>query len=160
MKKLILVFITVSILFIFCSCSNENTEKSTTMKQKSNMTDTVDEKNNDIITVKVGEKSFSAQLYDNETAKAFYDKLPLTLDMSELHGNEKYFYLESSLPTESVNIGDIKIGDIMLYGDNCIVLFYDSFSTNYSYSKIGYIENTTDLADAVGSGNITIKFDK
>ena len=38
-------------------------------------------------------KTFSAQLYDNETAHAFAAQLPLTLDMRELNGNEKYLSL-------------------------------------------------------------------
>lgn len=170
MKKIFLILFTVLMSFTFFACSNksnikesinENTAKEITQKQESNMTDTSStEKTDKIITVKIGNKSFKAQLYDNESARAFADMLPLTLDMNELHGNEKYFNLESSLPTESTNVGKINSGDIMLYGNNCIVLFYDSFSTAYSYTKIGYIENPTDLAEAVGNNNITITFDK
>ena len=37
----------------------------------------------DIITITIGNSSFTARLYDNETAKAFSDVLPLTLDMNE-----------------------------------------------------------------------------
>ena len=55
----------------------------------------------DIITIKIGNSSFTARLYDNETAKVFPDVLPLTLDMNELHGNEKYYNLSKSLPTDS-----------------------------------------------------------
>ncbi len=170
MKKRILILLVIFGLLTFCACRHENhtnhnidgnTEKSTIQEQENTVTDayTTDEFDN-IITVKIGDKEFPAQLYDNETAKAFADMLPLTLDMYELHGNEKYHNLSNSLPTNSLNTGAINNGDIMLYGDNCIVLFYDSFSTNYNYTKIGYIENPTELADAVGSGKITITFDK
>ncbi len=48
----------------------------------------------------------------------------------------------------------------MLYGNNCLVLFYKSFSTEYSYTKIGYIENPSNLADAVSSDNIIVSFEK
>ena len=47
--------------------------------------------------------------------------------MSELNGNEKYFYLESALPTVSEQVEEIHAGDLMLYGDDCLVLFYQSF---------------------------------
>ena len=166
MKRLTFILLTITILLSFCACSNENninetSLKTTTQEQKSTMADTSKTKKiGRTITVRVGDKSFIAQLYDNETAKVFADMLPLTLDMNELHGNEKYYNLDSSLPTNSLNIGAIKSGDIMLYGSDCIVLFYDSFSTNYSYTKIGYIENPTELADAVGNGDVTITFDK
>lgn len=163
MKTRTLILLTISILFTFCACSNKsniNNGKINENIEKSTMTDTNAEKDNNIITVKIGNKVFSAQLYDNETAKAFYDMLPLTFDMNELHGNEKYFNLKNSLPTDSTSVGEIRSGDIMLYGNNCLVLFYDSFSTNYSYTKIGSIETSTDLAETVGSGDITITFEK
>lgn len=83
------------------------------------------------IEITVGDKTFSAKLYDNETAEKFAEMLPLTLDMSELNGNEKYFYLSGDLPTNSKCPDKINSGDIMLYGSSCLVLFYDSFSTSY-----------------------------
>lgn len=166
MKQSIFILFIISILFSFCACSNTNnisdqTTQSTAQEQESitigtNRKERVD----NMITVKIGDKSFSAQLYDNETAKAFADMLPLTLNMQELHGNEKYYYLDNSLPTDSMNIGKINCGDIMLYGSNCIVLFYDSLSTEYSYTKIGHIENTQNLANAAGSSDVTIIFEK
>ena len=45
----------------------------------------------------------------------------------------------------------------MLYTSNCLVLFYDSFDTEYSYTKIGYIEDIEGLKEALGSGTIEIE---
>lgn len=161
MKKVIFILLSVFILLVFCACSNDSTDKNTTKLQDGTMTNTnVTENFDNTITVKIGNKSFSAKLYNNDTAKAFADMLPLTLDMNELNGNEKYFNLNKPLPNESEDVAKINSGDIMLYGSDCIVLFYDSFSTNYTYTKVGYIENPTDLAKAVGSEDITITFYK
>jgi len=44
----------------------------------------------------------------------------------------------------------------MLFGDNCLVIFYKSFDTSYSYLKIGHINNLPDL----GSGNTTVRLEK
>ena len=44
----------------------------------------------------------------------------------------------------------------MLYGSNCLVIFYKSFDTSYSYTKIGHIENLPDLGD----GNINVEMKK
>jgi hypothetical protein len=82
--------------------------------------------------------------------------LPLTINMTELHGNEKYYDLPKSLPTNSSNPGTIKNGDLMLYGSKTLVLFYKTFSTSYRYTKLGSIDDVTGLASALGSGNVTV----
>jgi hypothetical protein len=47
----------------------------------------------------------------------------------------------------------------MLYGNNCLVLFYEGFNTSYSYTRIGHFENASGLAAAVGTGDATVKFE-
>ena len=101
-------------------------------------------------------KKYNAKIESNETAQSFVKMLPVEYNMSELNGNEKYIYLDNALPTSSYNPKHIERGDIMLYGNNCLVVFYKSFDTSYSYTKIGHIEDLSDL----GNGNITIKFVK
>lgn len=110
------------------------------------------------IEITVQDRTFSAALYENETAEKFVEMLPLTLDMSELNGNEKYFYLSGVLPTNSKCPNKINSGDIMLYGSSCLVLFYDSFSTSYSYTPIGHIDDTDGLAKTLGKGGVTVTF--
>jgi len=111
------------------------------------------------IQITSGGQTFSAVLYSNDTAQAIVDRLPLTLDMSELNGNEKYYYFDSSLPIDSENVGYINTGDIMLYGSDCLVLFYDSFSTPYSYTRLGYVDDPDGLANALGSVDVTVTFE-
>ena len=110
------------------------------------------------IEIVIGDKVYSAKLYNNETARAFAEMLPVTLDMSELNGNEKYYYFTDSLPTASGVPDRINTGDLMLYGSNCLVLFYESFSTSYSYTPVGYVENPDNLAQTLGGGSISITF--
>jgi len=109
--------------------------------------------------ITVGNATFIATLEDNDTAKELVKRLPLTVDMSELNGNEKYNYLSSNLSTDtSACPGKINEGDIMLYGNNCLVLFYKTFNSSYSYVKLGHIDNTTCLTEAIGSGNVKVTF--
>ena len=61
--------------------------------------------------IKIGSNNFTAILYENKTAGALKAMLPLTLTMSELNGNEKYFQLSTNLPTNTENIGTIQEGD-------------------------------------------------
>ena len=111
-----------------------------------------------MMTITINGQTFLASLYDNETAAALKEKLPLTLDMSELNGNEKYNYLPFSLPTDAGNPGQIHAGDLMLYGSDCLVLFYESFPTSYRYTPIGRINDPSELADAVGSSGVQVIF--
>ena len=109
--------------------------------------------------ITVGSASFNATLENNAAATAFKALLPMTINMSELNGNEKYFYLSGNLPTASSNPGTIRTGDLMLYSGSCLVLFYETFSTSYSYTRLGRVNNPSELASALGSGSVTVTFE-
>ncbi len=111
------------------------------------------------IKITVNSQTFTAKLLDNDSAKAFKDMLPVTIQMIELNGNEKYYDLPNRIPTNSSNPGTIKNGDLMLYGSKTLVVFYKTFSTAYNYTKLGAIDDVTGLALALGSGNVTITFE-
>ena len=145
MKQLIIFLFTV--LITSSACADDNAGNNNQMENTS-------------VIITVNGKEFNAVFYNNETANAFINMMPLTLNMNELNGNEKYYNLSTTLPVNSERVGSIKKGDIMLYGNNCIVIFYESFNTSYSYTKIGYIENTDNLAAALGSGSVSVTFNK
>jgi len=65
------------------------------------------------IVVSVGESRFAAKVANTETGRAFLEKLPLTISMAELNGNEKYAY-GVSLPTSAQHYNTIEAGDLML----------------------------------------------
>lgn len=119
------------------------------------------DENNMTIEISVGSQKFSATLADNETAKSFAKKLPLTVSMSKLHDNEYYVYLGEPLTKTSYTPKRINLGDLMLYGNDCVVIFYKSFDNpGYSYSDIGKIENAERLAEALNSGAKSVTFSK
>ncbi len=109
--------------------------------------------------IKIGNSTFTATLYDNATATAFKALLPLTVNMIELNGNEKYVDLPRSMPTNAANPGTIQNGDLMLYGSSTLVLFYKTFSTSYSYTRLGRIDDVTGLLAALGTGNASVMFE-
>ncbi len=117
-----------------------------------------EERESDGMQIVIGDERFTVTLESSDTVTALTQLLPLNLDMSELNGNEKYYYLDTALPSAPENVGYIDEGDIMLYGDNCLVVFYESFDTSYSYTKIGHIDDTSGLADALGTGDVTVEF--
>ena len=155
MKKIIYLLLIISSLFVIISCS------STKLNNNQNNKKEEQNKNNSHEVVKsmkalIDGKEYIINLEDNETAKKFVDKLPQELKMTELNGNEKYVNLDYNLPEKSYYPKQINAGDVMLFGDNCLVIFYKSFNSDFSYTKIGHIDNLPDL----GSGNITVKFKK
>jgi len=152
MKHSFLIMLAFMSVFVSSasSCNKEdytpNTENNTPMA-------------NGKIKITVGSKTFTATLLDNNSAKAFKEMLPMTINMIELNNNEKYYDLPNSLPTNSSNPQTIKNGDLMLYGSKTLVLFYKTFSTSYSYTRLGKIDDVTGLTTALGSGNVTVTFE-
>lgn len=114
---------------------------------------------NEQIRIIIGNASFTASLEDNATARAFKASLPITVNMTEQAGNEKFYYLPTALPTSTVTPGTIFAGDLMLWGNSCLVLFYETFSSPYSYTRIGKIDKPSGLSAAVGDRNITVTFE-
>ena len=103
-------------------------------------------------------KDFWGQGYATEAARAFAARLPLTLEMTELNGNEKYARLDELLPTASAVPDRIRTGDLMLWGDDTVVLFYDTFTTPYSYTRLGAVEEADTLARVLGRGGVRVTF--
>ena len=147
---LILAFFAVSLISC-ASCS----KKTSPAHNNSNNTNPTGSK----MTIKIGNSTFSATLYDNATVTAFKSLLPMTENMVELNNNEKYVDLPRSLPANASNPGTIQNGDLMLYGSSTLVLFYKTFSTSYSYTKLGRIDDVTGLVTALGTGNVSVTFE-
>lgn len=109
------------------------------------------------ITLTVNGQSFAVTLYDNETAEQLKNKLPMTLHMEDVNGNEKYTVLPDSLPTATETPGTIHAGDLMLYGTNGLVLFYETFQSSYSYTRIGSVADAEQLQAILGDGDVTVE---
>jgi hypothetical protein len=110
------------------------------------------------LTMEVNGARFTATLEENDAARAFSGMLPASYTMEELNGNEKYIYLDQEFPTAASIPDMVHAGDIMLFGNNCLVVFYEDFSTSYSYTKIASIRDAAGLGEAVGSGSAQIAF--
>ena len=100
-------------------------------------------------TITINGTNFNADFYNNETAEDFVTHLPATYKMAKLNGNEIYKYLDYDLPEKAEKVKEVHKGDIMLYGSDCIVIFYKTFKTSYSYTKIGKITNPKKLKNAI-----------
>jgi hypothetical protein len=157
MKRLILsVIFLLSVTSGCAACDKESAAPVTTGSESKQDSSASKLKNQ--MEIKIGSTTFTATLYDNATAKAFKALLPMTINMAELNGNEKYFDLPGGLPVNATRPGTIQNGDLMVYGSATLVLFYKTFDTSYSYTKLGRVNDPGGLADALGSGNVTLTF--
>ncbi len=61
------------------------------------------------------------------------------------------------MPADAQRPGPVDGGDLLGCGDDCIVLFYESFSSGYSYTRLGRVENAGGLAGVLGRGSVTVE---
>ena len=145
-KYIILIIIS---LFVIIGCTKQEDDSILENDNKSNINEVIS-----FMKIIIDENEYILNLENNETAISFVNMLPQEFNMSELNGNEKYVYLNNDLPTNSYSPKHINAGDVMLFGSNCLVIFYKSFDTVYSYTKIGHIDNLPDL----GNNDILVRF--
>lgn len=188
-KIFILLLSLLTVMLSACSVSDNNftedslttdnilTEEHTTEIQSEEMTEstenetfqTTQTETNEIqeaeetmtdIKVTVNGSVFEAKIYnDSPCAQQLLSKFPLTVTMNELNGNEKYYRFSEGFPSNPENVESINTGDIMLYQSDYLVLFYETHNASYTYTRIGYIADTTGLKEAVGTGNPTVTFE-
>ena len=150
-KNIIICVLAISLLIMITGCNKKESISSNKIVEDKNSNKVINS-----VKAIIEKKEYTINLENNSTAKSFANMLPQELTMSELNGNEKYVYLDNTLPENSSSIKKVIAGDVMLYGNNCLVIFFKSFNTLYSYTKIGYIDNLPDL----NGDRITVLFKK
>lgn len=176
MKRVLSAVILVMLILSGCAAQSqsersteafsESTEgkSSTVMNETETETETETEMKNDmsteqIIKVTVGSKTFTATLENNASAKELVERMPFTVNMQELNGNEKYYQFPDSFPSDPSSFDTIKAGDLMLYQSDYLVVFYEDHTTTYDYTRLGVIDNADGLAEALGSGSAQVTFE-
>ena len=164
MKKKILLGILIVIMILVVTLIVINLKEGNNDTNQDRKINTSEEVDGDDLSMKINltinGNNFTATLDDNETTRELLSRLPLEVSMSELNGNEKYYYFDESLPTNSYRPSNISAGDIMLYGSDCLVIFYEDFNTPYSYTRLGKIDNVDNLKDVLGNGNVNVMISK
>ena len=150
MKKFFATILSLILIFSVGCSAEKVSEEENSVVEESEMK----------IKIFIGEKVFDAILENNPSTQEFIKKLPLEVDMTELNGNEKYYKFGEKFPSNDKKIGEIRVGDLMLYDSSYLVIFYKNFSTSYKYTRLGKIENPADLEKILGSGNISVRIEK
>ena len=146
MKKIIALFSVLCCLLSLTACRSEGTEQTPTNMEGAKMK------------IQIGDASFTATLEDNAAVRELIEMMkdePITIDMNDYSGFEKFGSLGRSLTTDNHQT-TTSAGDIVLYNGNQIVMFYGSNS--WSYTRIGRIDDLSGWKEALGSGGITAVF--
>jgi hypothetical protein len=91
----LLILVSFAISFMSCASCSKNSA-SLSSNDSLNLTGSK-------MKITIANSTFTATLYDNATVTAFKSLLPLTVNMVELNGNEKYIDLSRNLPTNAAN---------------------------------------------------------
>ena len=111
-----------------------------------------------IMKVYCGNKLLSMELADNQSAKAFAEKVSkgdIKIKMSDYGNFEKTGSLGFILPRSDENI-NTSAGDVILYQGSQITIYYAPNSWNFT--KLAKIEDVSDLKEKLGKGSIEATF--
>lgn len=145
------------ILFILLCIMLVGCQKETTITTQEKLEQPiVQEEIMQTISIQINDQVFHMKLYNNDASKTLIENLPMQIQMDDLNGNEKYNYTDIAFPTKTESVDFIKTGDLMLYGNNCLVLFYQDFPTSFSYTRLGYLEDTTGFNEALSEGSVEV----
>ena len=103
------------------------------------------------IRITIGSKSFIAELDDTTAAKQLEKELPLTVEMTAVNGQYLHANVNRTFSEQAEPSGILNAGDIMLQGNNTLMLYYAFNNYNDSLTRIGKIreQDRTSFAEAV-----------
>lgn len=152
----------ISLLILLTACVASTRAEGPSVTEASHAAETAKENGEESSTVKINVEvqghTFTASMEENEAAAQLLEMMseePVVISMSDYAGFEKVGSLGTSLPTNNVQT-TTQAGDIVLYNGNQIVIFYGSNS--WSYTRLGKIDDLTGWKEALGSGDVTVKF--
>lgn len=170
-KKAVLIAVSTGGMIVLPACSTEYEQNSTALDNYTGDAETSKEEtmggqdkkmSEEVVemkmNVKIGTENFTATLEDNETVSALIEMMreePVVIQMSDYSGFEKVGSLGTSLPANNSQI-TAQEGDIVLYNNSQIVIFYGSNS--WSYTRLARIDDLTGWTEALGSGDVTVTF--
>lgn len=158
-KKILIVIFSLMFITLSCSCTPKQENKSDVQNSSEIMVKRPSEANNETeLKIFFNEKEIHVSWEENESVYALKQKVadnPLTIEMSKYGGFEQVGSFPFKLPSNDKQI-TTEIGDIMLYNDSNLVVFYGSNS--WDYTRLGKINDKTEqeIIDLINSDNLII----
>lgn len=142
-------------MLLLCSCSAASATDGTAASEEEKPSTEMSK-----IRISAGERSITATLSGNSSARAFADILkedPVTVHMQDYGGFEKVGALGFSLPRNDESITTAP-GDIILYQGNQITIYYDI--NTWTFTRLGKVDalSQTELKAFLGEGDVNLTF--
>ena len=113
------------------------------------------------ITIQLPDKSITATLNDNETARDFVSLLPLTLTMGDVFGREKFAHLPRAISEGGRGTKTYEVGDVIYWSPGKdVAVYYRTDAKEIPDPGIivmGKLDSGAELLDAPGSVKVTIE---
>lgn len=152
------VFLAILFVTVLTGCStqeeadtNENTSPNT--RSVSARSSTEQEIAN--VEISVNNVTYTVIMEDTPTGRALVSRLPSTsmrLPASyDRDGVLKYYDMPNEVVSDPEEITTVSAGELLLDGNDRLLLFYQDTEAVGTYTRVGRIENSEGLAEAVGN---------
>lgn len=159
-EKIIGIIVIVAIIGGYFMFLNNNDEEKVNYKDFDELSDKINQARENEINLVVGDVELYVTLEKNDTAKALIENIPNEITMNNLNDNEFYSNFNFTMPVTSSIPSEIKKGDLFIYQDNCLVIFYKDVITSYQYTKVGHIDNPEKLDEIIDNSEIKVRIVK
>ena len=107
----------------------------------------------------VNSKTITATLDSNKAVNYLKSVFPLRVKMYDYASMAKGYNFSSSfkkIRKENVNTDNLQIGDIVLYDQKHLMIFYQNFKNEDKYIKIGHVDSVEGLKEKLGENDIEV----
>ena len=113
------------------------------------------------IKITAGEDVMIGTLYNNATARALAEKLPLTLPMVNLYSREMCYHFLNALPTDNVRSSGYEVGEIVYWPPrHSLVILYEQNGEVFDMQKIGRIDSGVEVFRKTENVDVTFELIK
>ena len=158
MKGLLFPPLLFAMVLNYAACGAESGASGRALPQATAQTDIADAMK---IRVKIGDKDVTATLIDSETTRDFVSLLPLTLNMNDLFGREKFGRLPRAISEGGTRTRTYDVGDVIYWSPGPdVAMFYRHDGQSIPSPGIivmGKIDSGVEALNVPGSVTVTIE---
>ena len=137
------------LLYNFLNNDTKTDKKESTLSEQNSISVSNDEQElfeDKLLGVEINDNFYVIELEDTEIAKDLLYMSPFKLNM-EKEQKSLRGYLNNSLSGDGSYFSKASVGDVMLYNNNCLVIFLEDEELDDNYALIGRIANFGTIND-------------